>query len=192
MKMKLFVGMIGLTALGSGCLTAAMQADAARVRTVQPRPLVDLPERDFEMEFEADPSVPDTFVVPEQNGVTSVPVEGWRASLENGFRNGPGRFFKAGSPPAWRFVVLSAELDYVPTAMFARGTQITGAATVQARLRYIARVVGPDGQVKGRDQGEVFSTSHWTEAGGSSTTAAEAIAAMYQNASKQIIAATGQ
>jgi hypothetical protein len=40
-----------------------------------------------------------------------------------------------------------------------------------------------------RDQGEVFSTNHWTQSGGSSTTAAEAVAAMYENIAKQIGAA---
>lgn len=174
--------------LVSGCVTAAMQQEAARVRVVDPHPVVDLADSQQGMRLEVDPSVRDQFLIPEQNGITAVPVEGWHASLQNGFKNGPGRFFRGDSTVAsvWKLMILNAELDYVPTAMFAHGVNVVGAAAVQARLRYVVRVVSPDGRVVVRDQGEVFSTNQWTNAGGSSTTASEAIAAMYQNISKQL------
>ncbi len=173
------------------CVTPAQQMEAARVRMVDPRPLVDLSDSQEGMKLEIDQAIRDEFVIPEQNGITPVPVERWHASLQNGFKNGPGRFFK-GDPEgssAWKLVIVSADLDYVPTAMYARGQQLVGAAAVQARLRYMARIVGPGGKVVARDQGEVFSANQWTQAGGSATTASEAIAAMYQNIAKHLEAA---
>lgn len=174
--------------VGSAPSCAGMQIEAARVRVLDPRPMVDLPDSQQGMRIEIDGAVRDQFLVPEQNGITPVPVEGWHASLQNGFKNGPGRFYKGDSTDAkaWKLVILSADLDYVPTAMFARGVSVVGAAAVVARVRYMARVVAPDGKVAVRDQGEVLSTNQWTQAGGSSTTAAEAIAAMYQSISKQL------
>jgi len=83
-------------------------------------------------------------------------------------------------------VVLATSLDYIPTTLLARGT-VVGPAAVQAHLRYMIRVLGPDNAVLLRDSGEVLSTSQWTTGGGSSTTAAEAVAAMYQNVAKQLL-----
>jgi hypothetical protein len=174
-----------------GCVTPAMQEDAARVQVLEPRPLVDLPDSTKGMKLEIDASVGDRFTIAERDGITAVPVEGWHSSLQNGFTNGPGRFFKgnAAEADALKLTILNAELDYVPTAVFTRGVNVVGAAAVQARLRYVARLVDSKGDVLARDQGEVFSTSQWTGPGGSSTTASEAIAAMYQNISRQIVAA---
>jgi hypothetical protein len=184
----LLVAVIGLAHLVAGCATPGMQMEAARVRVLEPRPLVDLADSDLGMRIEFDASVADKFTVPESNGVTAVPVEGWHASLTNGFKNGIGKFFKGdpSSSSARKLVIMRADLDFVPTAMFARGAQVVGAAAVVARVRYLVRVVAADGQVLARDQGEVLSTTTWTQAGGSSTTATEAIAQMYQNISKQI------
>jgi hypothetical protein len=171
----------------SGCVTAAMQQDAARVRVLEPRPLVDLPESSDAISLALDSTIPDSFLVPEQNGITAVPVEQWHASLQNGFKNGIARFYRGdATAAAWKLVLLNAQLDYVPTAVAVRGVQTLGAVAVQARLRYIARLVDATGNVIARDQGEVFSTNHWTQSGGSSTTAAEAVAAMYENIAKQI------
>lgn len=174
-----------------GCVTPAMQEDAARVRILEPRPLVDLPDSAKGMKLEIDTTVGDSFTIAQRDGITAVPVEGWHSSLQNGFTNGPGRFFKGNpaEPDALKLTILNAELDYVPTAVFTQGVNVVGAAAVQARLRYVARLVDSRGEVLARDQGEVFSTSQWTGPGGSSTTASEAIAAMYQNISKQIVAA---
>ncbi|MBL9004511.1 MAG: hypothetical protein JNJ46_09705 [Myxococcales bacterium] len=181
------VALMGL----SGCFlfpSAQQQQDAARVRALDPRPLIDLPDSKHGMRLEIDPAVRDQFLIAEQNGTTAVPVEAWHTTLQNGFKNGPARFFKGdpAGPKAWKLVIISAELDFVPTAVFTRGAQVVGAASVQARVRYVARVVAADGKVLLRDQGEVLSTNQWTQAGGSSTTAAEAIAAMYQAIAKQM------
>ncbi|WP_394831273.1 hypothetical protein LVJ94_32660 [Pendulispora rubella] len=84
-----------------------------------------------------------------QSGITAVPVEGWRTSLANGFKSGPGRFFAPAvdGAPDLKLVVLSAQLDYVPTTMLARGGAVVGAAAVVARIRYMARLVRPSGEV---------------------------------------------
>ena len=187
MSLRAMMFMIAALAAASGCMTAAMQEEAARVRTLDPRPLVDLPESHDAMKLELDSTIADSFVVPEQNGVTAVPVEQWHASLHNGFKNGIGKFYQGDpSGPAWKLLLLNIQLDYVPTAVAVRGAQTMGAVAVQARVRYVARVVDANENVVVRDQGEVFSTNHWTQSGGSSTTAAEALGAMYEHIAKQI------
>jgi hypothetical protein len=139
------------------------------------------------MRLEIDSTIADQFVVPRQNGVTAVPVEQWHASLQNGFKNGIGRFYRGDSTaPGWKLVLVNVQLDYVPTAVAVRGAQTLGAVAVQARVRYVARVVDSTNNVVVRDQGEAFSTNHWTTAGGSSTTAAEAVGAMYEHIAKQM------
>jgi len=173
----------------SACLTGSMQTEAARVRVLDPRPLIDLPTHNQSLGLTFAPEVPDAFMVPEQNGVTPVPVEGGHATLTNGFKNGPGRFFAdpAGRPPEYQVVLMTTALDYVPTAMFARGAPVTGAAAVVARLRYMARLVNAAGQVIGRAQGELISTQQWTQAGGSSTTCKEVVESMFVDLSKQLL-----
>lgn len=42
-------------------------------------------------------SADDSFTIAQRDEITAVPVEGWHSSLQNGFTNGPGRFFK-GNP----------------------------------------------------------------------------------------------
>lgn len=187
MNLRAMVFTITALVSASGCMTAAMQEEAARVKTLNPQPLIDLPDSRDAMKLELDSTIADTFVVPEQNGVTAVPVEQWHASLENGFKNGIGKFYRGdASAPVWKLMLVNIQLDYVPTAVAVRGAQTMGAVAVQARVRYVARVVDAKENVVVRDQGEVFSTNHWTQSGGSSTTAAEALGAMYEHIAKQI------
>jgi len=184
----LSIALIAIASQAAACF--GLQEEAVRVRALDPRPLIDLPDSQHVLTLEIDGTVPDQYVIPEQSGVTPVPVESWHTSLRNGFINGLGRFFRGGTTSArYKLVILRAALDYVPTAMLARGSRVVGAAAVQARLRYMVRVVGPTGEVLARDSGEAFSTNQWTDVGGSSSTAAEAIGAMYQSISKQVTAA---
>lgn len=149
--------------------------------------MIDLESRTEGLALVIAPEIPDQFDVPEQNGVTAVPVESWHRSLANGFRNGPGKFFAAGDTSSGlRLVLLEARLDYVPTAMLARGARV-GAAAVVARVRYMARLATATGEVIGRAQGEVYSTQPWMEMGGSSTTGSEAIEAMYVDLTKKLL-----
>lgn len=147
--------------------------------------MIDLEPRAEGLTLVIAPEIPDRFDVPEQNGVTAVPVESWRTSLTNGFRNGPSRFFASGD--TLHLVLVEARLDYVPTALFGRGAQVSGTAAVVARVRYLARLTTASGEVLGRAQGEVFSVQPWTDMGGSSTTGAEAIEAMYVDLAKKLL-----
>jgi len=60
------------------------------------------------------------FRVPEQNGITEVPVEGWRSTLRSGYQNGPGRFFAASNSPDYTLRFSKAELEYTPIAVYER------------------------------------------------------------------------
>jgi hypothetical protein len=174
------VAVVGFASLSVGCVSAAAQRDAVRVRVLEPKPFVDLPTSSWKLALELAPEVPDAFEVPEQNGVTPVPVEGWRTSLTNGFKSGPARFFApaVGNDADLKLVILRAELDFVPTTLLARGGAVLGAASVVARIRYMARLVRASGDVVGRAQGEVASTQQWSGAGGSSTTSRAASEAL--------------
>lgn len=163
-----------------GC--AAMQADAVRVTALTPRPNVDLPATTVQLAFDLG-TIPDSFEIPEQNGVTPVPVEQWRTTLWRGFWNGMKPFYSAangtGAPgPGADLTVklLKADLEYTPVAIYRGG----GAAAVLARVTYLAQIVDRDGNVIGRLKGEALSRNPWTTMGGSQSTATEAVNAMFE------------
>jgi hypothetical protein len=163
-----------------GC--AAMQADAVRVTALTPRPSIDLPAGNVALAFDLG-AIPDSFEIPEQNGVTPVPVEQWRTTLWRGFWNGMKPFYSAangtGAPgPGAELTVklLKADLEYTPVAIYRGG----GAAAVVARITYMAQIVDRDGNILGRLKGEALSRNPWTTMGGSQSTATEAVNAMFE------------
>jgi hypothetical protein len=170
----------------SGC--ASMQMDAVKIRLLDPHPMVDIQGSNSSISLQIDPSIPDSFVIPQQNGITAVPVVQWHQSLKNGFRNGPGKFFTPTDAIGDKNIVLaSLALDYVTTAVYTSGVNVVGAAAGVARIRYMARLTDKSGKVLGRCQGEVFSTNAWTTAGGSSSTCTEALEAMYVDITKKLL-----
>jgi hypothetical protein len=178
-----------LSACGTVSPDAAMRA--VRVDALNPRPRVDLDSSKRTLSLKIDSSIPDAFTVPQNQGVTAVPVSQWHQSLTNGFDNGPGKFFqranKKDDVTDYQLSLVDVTLDYVPTAVFTRGVNTLGAASVVARIRYIARLTNRAGVVVARTQGEVFSQSQWTGPGGSSMTSTEAIESMYAEISRKLL-----
>jgi len=178
--------------------------NAVKIGVLEPHPLVDLDRSSRSLSLRIDPNVPDAFTVAEHDGVTAVPVSQWHTSLTNGFNSGPGSFFQnifrndlkksEGSAllgavkSDYELSLVAVNLDYVPTAVFSRGVQVVGAASVVARIRYIARLTDKSGVVVARAQGEVLSTSQWTAPGGSPTTCNEALEAMYVDITRKMLA----
>src|SRR6185369_14047289 len=107
-----------------------------------------------------------------------VPVTGWRKTLGAGYRNGPGRFFQQNAIPDFTLRFSKAELEYTPVAIYVNSG---GAAAVRARVTYMAQIVDRNGQVVARIKGEAISKNPWTTYGGSESTAAEAVAQMYED-----------
>ncbi len=175
----------------TGCYSAAQLSEATRVRMLDPKPIVDLPRSAQTMTLEFDAEVPDAFqahILDNGDGTLPVPVESWHASLTNGFKSGPGKFFATArdGESDLKLVMVSAKLDYVPTALVTQGAKVLGPGAVRARIRYIARLVRGKDEVIARAQGEVSSTQDWTSMGGSATTCSEAIEAMWMDLSKQL------
>lgn len=168
--MKRLTAVVSLMVLTS-CFRAAV-----RVNIVEPQPNIDLPRSNLALGLDLG-KVPDAFEVPEQNGVTSVPVEGWRTSLQAGFQNGIARFFANRKPADFTLKFLKADLEYTPVAVYSQGG---GAAAVRARVTYLAQLVDSNGQVVMRMKGQALSRNPWTTWGGSESTAAEALAQMYE------------
>jgi|GEM_PF-1687298 len=168
--MKRLAAVVSLMVLAS-CFRAAV-----RVNVVEPTPNIDLPRSNLALALDLG-TVPDAFSVPEQNGVTEVPVEGWRTSLHAGFQNGIAPFFAQRKDADFTLKFLKADLEYSPVAIYAQGG---GAAAVRARVTYLAQLIDRNGQVVMRLKGQALSRNPWTTWGGSETTAAEALAQMYE------------
>ncbi len=160
----------------SGC-TASVRGSAA-----VPRPRIDLPASNLSLGLDAR-SVPDQFTIPEQSGIRAIEVEGWRTTVQAGFRNGPARFFAAGQPPDYTLKFLSVDLVYVPVAVRRDG----GAVQVVAQVSYMAQLVDKAGQVTARTRGEATSKSSW-QSYESERVAAEAVAAMYEDIADRLLA----
>jgi hypothetical protein len=169
-----------------GCLSlwgcAAMQADAVRVGALSPKPSIDLPVSKSSLGLDVS-AVPDTFVIPEQNGITPVPVDQWRTTLTAGFTNGLAPFFAARPDADFTLKMLKADLEYTPVAVYAGG----GAAAVRARVTYMVQVVARNGDVVGRLKGEAISKNPWVDAGGSQRTAAEAVSQMFEEIAEKTL-----
>lgn len=177
-----------LLVLLAGCVSVESQMNAVKVGALNPRPLIDFDQSKRSIALKIAPTIPDAFTVPQKDGVTAVPVSQWHLSLQNGFKNGPGQFFQKPTGKAdYELSLVNVTLDYVPTAVLARGAQVMGAASAVARIRYIARVADKSGTIIARPQGEVVSTTQWSGPGGSSSTATEAIEAMYVDIGKKAL-----
>lgn len=172
-----------IAVLLAGCVTQAMQMDAVRVRALNPQPLV-VTRPGLSVALEIVNGVPDQFVIPESNGITPVPVESWHASLTNAFHNSfppPG----AADPNTVHVQITAARLDFIVAGQHVRdGVALTGAA--KARIRFAVQFVDAGGGYLDAMTGEAVSTATWTNAGGSSQTAAEVIEQMVTQISERL------
>jgi hypothetical protein len=102
-----------------------------------PRPNVMLAQDKTPAALLLDPGIPDAFVIPGTGSVNSVPVRGWRGTLEAGFRSA----FPPGSPTGRTLELIEAELTFAPAAVGFGGT-----AAVRATIRFKARVLDARGR----------------------------------------------
>lgn len=111
------------------------------VGPLSPQPNVALPSKRPAMELLLAPTVRDTFVVPEQNGIMGGTVGSWHHSLTTGFQNA---FPPGGSPDDKLTLQLDlAEFSVVQAAVRGNGAVVAG----RGQLRYRGRWVRGDQEV---------------------------------------------
>jgi hypothetical protein len=172
----------------TGCAALEQaQLDAVTVHELQPSPNVLVPSRGQGLSLEIAPGVLDSFVAQGDANLTAVPVNGWRATLENGFKAG---FAPSTGSPHIVVKIHRAKLDWIMTAAYANGQRLAGAAAAVARIEFAAEILR-DGVAADQITGEVLSTQAWTDVGGSSLTAREAVEKMYEKIAAKLIPLLG-
>jgi hypothetical protein len=101
-----------------------------------PKPNVMLAQSQTPSQLVLASSIQDAFTIPSSGSVNSVPVSGWRSTLEYGFHSA----FPTGSPDGRRLELLLAEL-----AFGAAGVGMGGTAAVRASIRFKARLLDRSG-----------------------------------------------
>ncbi len=156
-----------------GC--AWMRENAVRVTALDPQPQIELQRSKARLAIDLE-QLPDSFVIPQQNGIVSVPVEQWRETIGAGFVNGLAPFFQRPTDRAdYVLHFLKADLDYADVQL-----PTDEAPAVHARVSYRVEVTYRTGEIVQRLDSEAWSKLAWVETGGSQATAAEAVALMYQ------------
>lgn len=165
--------------LSLGCITAPV----AHIAKSNPKPNIDLPERNLALSLVLDEEVKDAFKVPPRSGIPETDVTAWRATLEKGFHNGLGSAFRTKEQKAeLTLQLVEVQLEFVPSAVNGYGQ----AAAAEAHVRYKARLVDAAGNVVRRSSGTVpskRSTGHHTEF---TLVAKSAVETMYERIASEL------
>ena len=122
-------------ALAAGCATPKVEAGS-------PRPNVDLPKSERSLRLQLEAAVRDEYGS-ELYGAT-IPVSGWRSTLERGFQSAFAGAFKLSDKNAdLTVVVAEAELVFAGTAYTRTGKPVSA----EAQVRYKARLLDENGTV---------------------------------------------
>ena len=188
--MNKWIGLAVSIGFVSGC--AAMQKtqmNAVAVHALAPSPNVLIPSKGQMVTVELVPTIEDAFTVPGDANLTAVPVDGWRTTLQNAF----APFLASSRPDGAPRVTVKlhrAKIDWVMTAAYAEDERLAGAAAAVARVQFAAEILR-DGVSVDQITGEVFSTQPWTDKGGSSKTAKEAVEKMVEAIAAKVIPQLG-
>jgi hypothetical protein len=146
-----------------------------------PRPNVMLAQDKTPAALVLDPGIADTFVIPGTGSVNSVPVRGWRGTLEAGFRSA----FPPGSPTGRKLELIEAELTFAPAAVGFGGT-----AAVRANIRFKARVLDASGKEIGVLAGNAAAREANVSASeaGMTDNASKAVEALYEVLATELLA----
>ena len=127
--------------------------------------------------------MPDAFDIPTQNGINGGHVEGWRATLRNGYLYGFKDAFKlaADAPADVTIVIDDAELEFVPTG-------VAGSAVMAgtAQVRYKAKLVDKNGATLRLAAGTAAAKKSSTSRGEVTVLAASAIETMYEQLAQEL------
>ncbi|MFL5347720.1 MAG: hypothetical protein ACJ8AT_23270 [Hyalangium sp.] len=154
--------------LAQGCTLAVEQS--------QPRPNIDLPEKNASLALVMDKGVEDQYEA-DLDGKHPVNVTGWRETLQNGFHSGFSSAFKTNADRAELTLQLNeAVLSFAPTSLGRHG----GIQAAEAQVRYKARLLDAQGRVLRRSTGTVSSKKSATDKEGLTTVASSAVESMYE------------
>ena len=176
----------GQLALAAG-LTMFLSSCAFHVAATNPRPNFALPRSQGSIKLVFAYGVEDKFSLPTQNNIMGGDVEGWRATLENGFKNGFADSFRVvGSSESadYTLTLNDALPELVPTAVAANGAVVGGTA----QLRYKASLVGQSGER--RSAGTVAAKKTTTRRDEIGNVMASSVETMYEQIAKEMFIPT--
>ena len=156
-------------ALLAGCTYSMKRSD--------PRPNILLAQSPRSLAIELAPPIPRDLRL--QEGLSAVPLTGWRGVLERGFHNGFDRFYASGQPGD-RLVLLRVEPSMIVVE------QHRDASTWMALIAYQAELVGPDGAVKQRFADRAQSPPQSLSTPYGSDLLVRAVENMYERIARQI------
>ena len=112
-------------------------------------------------------------------------MQGWRTTLERGFRGAFASAFSLSDQPAdLTLVVAEAELRFAPTSFARNGRPISA----EAQVRYKARLVDRQGAVLRRSAGTLASKRSASSPDDATPVAAEAVESMYERLAGELFA----
>jgi len=165
----IFLGVL----LSLGCIATPV----ARVARSSPKPNIDLPERNLALGLTLDEQVKDAFKVPRRSGIPETEVTAWRTTLERGFHNGLGTFFRTKEEKSeLTLQLVEVDLEFVPSAVNGYGQ----AAAAEAHVRYKARLLDAVGNVVRRSSGTVTSKRSTGDHNEFTLVALSAVETMYE------------
>ena len=162
----------------SACMTP-------RVTEGNPRPNVDLPKSQLSLRLLLEPGILDAYATPASMSMPAIPVQGWRATLENGFRGAFSKAYVLAAGAAdLTLVIAEAELRFAATTYASNGRPISA----EAQVRYQARLVDRAGAVLRRSSGTMASKRSAGAPDEATPVAAEAVESMYERIAGELFA----
>ena len=180
----------GLVAVGVVCFASLSAGCALSIEATNPRPNIAIAPQPKTLKLAFGTAVFDKFEVPNENGIMGGHVEGWRATLSNGFQNGFADAFRVVPGPAEADLVLTiqdAELQFVPAAVNGMGNVV--AATAQ--LRYKAMLSSRDGAAPRLVAGTAESKQATADRSEATRLAKSAVETMYEQIAAKLFADPG-
>jgi len=160
-------------ALAAGCATPKVEAGS-------PRPNVDLPKSERSLRLQLEAAVRDEYGSELYGG--TIPVSGWRSTLERGFQSAFAGAFKLSDKNAdLTVVVAEAELVFAGTAYTRTGKPVSA----EAQVRYKARLLDENGTVVRRSAATVASKRSASSAAEVTPVAAGAVESMYEQIARE-------
>jgi hypothetical protein len=168
---------LGVSLAIVGCATPP------KVGAGDPRPNVDLPRSEKSLALQFDRSIQDAFATEELASIAPIPVEGWRTTLERGFRNAFAGAFDLSNPSAeLTLVIVEAEPSFAGTSYTRRGRPVSA----EAQVRYKARLVDRQGTVLRRSAATVASRKSASATADVTSIVAQAVETMYEQIARDL------
>jgi lipopolysaccharide assembly LptE-like protein len=151
--------------------------EVLKVGAGNPRPNVDLPKSDKSLGLQLEAGIQDAFSTEESGPIPPIPVDGWRTTLERGFRSAfADSFALSDRPSELTLVIAEATPSFVGTSYERFGRPVSA----EVQVRYKARLVDRQGTVLRRSAATVASKRSASAAQEAASVAAGAVESMYE------------